>query len=401
MEVGLEATASNPTSIAGMPLISEAPRPETTPVASDEITLKPKKHKESVWLKPKAKRYPTEPQPDVLDDVANVKNAVLPSGLSDRRLALSTLKGQQLELTRIGQLANEAIANQKEQEEVNSAVKQFQAAIEEIKTLGEETESIIKEVKQNQRDRLTRALTGKINQNSARTAALYKRVYETLNPRKLVRMPKGASQAEYYAAMLAISQGDKKAIAQYTVKKPKKLKPKKQTPVEKPAPSSLNLKPKNKIAPSSLSDRRDILTQIKKWDAQLTQLGAEANEAIEDMKTPDSPNAAIDKWANGIDSLEVLSEKIKQDQAAGFDRMLKGRLAKVDAKIVSAQKKIFEIRNPTKRIVAPKGTTQAEYKVIVDRLRAGDEEAIAQYTVKKPKKLKPKKKPTQKKLSKS
>ncbi len=58
----------------------------------------------------------------------------------------------------------------------------------------------------------------------AQAIAMTKRAYERNNPSKLIRVPKGTSQREYYDIVSRVSSGDKQAIQQFTVKRPKGYK---------------------------------------------------------------------------------------------------------------------------------------------------------------------------------
>jgi hypothetical protein len=73
-------------------------------------------------------------------------------------------------------------------------------------------------------DRLNRLYTGKIELSDAQTAALLTRIFHTLHPRKMIRVPKGTTQREYYDIVNRLMEEDKKAMKQYTVTRPAKSK---------------------------------------------------------------------------------------------------------------------------------------------------------------------------------
>jgi hypothetical protein len=176
------------------------------------------------------------------------------------------------------------------------------------------------------------------------------------------------------------------------------LKPKDSEATLRPKDSELTLNPKesaNEIKPARLSDRRDLMNQLKGWETDLTRLGAAANDAIAAHQFKE----LIEELNNDLEDLfqqaDTLSSEQRKRNAEKLERLYRGRIDRFDAKIAKAQKLYFEATNPTKQIKVPKGTTQREYADIVQKLVDGDKQAIAQYTVKKPKKktkkLKPKK----------
>jgi len=76
-------------------------------------------------------------------------------------------------------------------------------------------------------DRLNRLYKGKISMDEAQVAATLTRTFHALNPRKLIKMPKGTTQQEYYQVLNKLLDGDKAAIKKYTVARPSKKKRKK------------------------------------------------------------------------------------------------------------------------------------------------------------------------------
>lgn len=146
-----------------------------------------------------------------------IKNNIVKSPLSDRKQMISRLKGQQTELNRLGQLASEAIA----QVQAKESMQRF---IDTLKNELSQSQSVMNQLIADKREELDRTFKGKVDRFDARVANGYRRVYEALHPRKMIRMPKGTTQAEFFDAVKRINDGDKDAIKKYTVTKPAKKK---------------------------------------------------------------------------------------------------------------------------------------------------------------------------------
>ncbi|MGC8710960.1 MAG: hypothetical protein ACP5RH_01075 [Leptodesmis sp.] len=71
------------------------------------------------------------------------------------------------------------------------------------------------------RDRESRGIVGNAH---AKAIAILKRTFELLNPNKLIKVPRGTTQQEYWDILQKLNNGDKEAIKQYTVPKPKGYK---------------------------------------------------------------------------------------------------------------------------------------------------------------------------------
>ena len=93
---------------------------------------------------------------------------------------------------------------------------------EELKGVSE----IYWQARQHLVDRLNRVYQEKVSPEQAEIAALNKRVFETLHPRKLVRAPKGTTQSQYFEAVyrLAAGEKDKTLWKQFKVNRPKGYK---------------------------------------------------------------------------------------------------------------------------------------------------------------------------------
>jgi hypothetical protein len=93
---------------------------------------------------------------------------------------------------------------------------------------------------------LNRIYKGKVSQDEAQNLALSTRMFHTLHPRKMIRVPKGTTQREYADIVEKLMDDDKQAIKQYTVPRPSKKSKKKS-----------NLKPKSAPAPIDITSVSD------------------------------------------------------------------------------------------------------------------------------------------------
>lgn len=138
---------------------------------------------------------------------------------------------------------------------------------------------------------------------------------------------------------------------------------------------------KNEVKPSALTSRKAMLNQINSWQRELEALGSDAKQAVDSLKLMEEVRAAIAK----NDDLKKMIAGVKDEQRADLERMFKGRLSQQNARIASLKKKIFETLHPRKLVRMPKGSSQREFAIAVEKLSTGDKQAIKQYTVPRPK----------------
>lgn len=65
---------------------------------------------------------------------------------------------------------------------------------------------------------------GIVGRDLAKHVARSKQTFELLNPGKLIKVPKGTTQRQYFDILVALNKGDKDALKQYTTPKPKGYK---------------------------------------------------------------------------------------------------------------------------------------------------------------------------------
>lgn len=162
----------------------------------------------------------------VKENLGTAQNAAVPTkgmvkGTKVANELESFLKGQLTDLQRTGAIANEAVLKQKQSEQ--------QVKRQQVESRHQALKAASKEILQRNIQELERTYKQKVTPTEAQTAALQKRIFETLHPRKQVKMPKGSTQRDFAEVVSRILDGDKDAIAKYTVTKPPKAKKAKST----------------------------------------------------------------------------------------------------------------------------------------------------------------------------
>jgi hypothetical protein len=165
----------------------------------------------------------------VKENLGSARNATVPTkgmvkGTKVANELESFLKGKLTDLKRVGGMAveeNEVRELRRKNEQIQ---KETQEIIEKTKKTVDETKKIRSELRKNQVDRLERSLKQRITPTEAKTASIQKRIFETIHPRKQVKMPKGSTQRDFAQAISELLSGDKKAMEKYTVTKPPKAK---------------------------------------------------------------------------------------------------------------------------------------------------------------------------------
>lgn len=153
-----------------------------------------------------------------------------------------------------------------------------------------------------------------------------------------------------------------------------------------PFKRGLHKRPKNTIAPTSLTPTKKMLDQLK----VLEDLGKEAERQVRKIKGTYTPSDKNPKDLKGM--MEQISDvladpkgnetlyKLEKEKR----RKARGLVDKYEARMNAIQTRLFELLNSDKLIRAPKGTKQKEYSDILKKLNDGDEGAIAKYTVPRP-----------------
>ncbi len=127
------------------------------------------------------------------------KNNIVKSTVGKRQFLLDQLKQVQAKLTRLGS----------------------EALLYSEKGKTKDAKQALKDDTVNQ---LERTFKGTVSPIEAKIVASYKRLFETMHPRKLVKVPKGTTQREFAEIMSKLTEGDKAAIKKYTVPRPKGYK---------------------------------------------------------------------------------------------------------------------------------------------------------------------------------
>lgn len=145
-------------------------------------------------------------------------NEILPFDLTSYRQTREVLSEIESELSLLTDLSAEARA----EAAMRGFVETMRSVFDEVRDGVAEVQPILDKLDQERLDRLERTYEGRgrIDRDHARIAALQTRIFHTLNPRKLIRVPAGTTQAEYAAIVDRLVMGDKKAMKEYTVKKP-------------------------------------------------------------------------------------------------------------------------------------------------------------------------------------
>lgn len=151
-------------------------------------------------LRPKNSKQPKFAEPS---DPSSVGNNIVPARLRDRRHLMLQLQDWDL---RLRSLSTEA---------------QLRSSEFEIDELQREVEAINAEIRNSDIAKLQRMFKGRVGPEEAQLIAISKRMFELMHPRKLIRVPPGTTQAEYGAILEALNEGDRMALRQYTIPRPK------------------------------------------------------------------------------------------------------------------------------------------------------------------------------------
>lgn len=89
------------------------------------------------------------------------------------------------------------------------------------------TDEFLEEARRSAIDKLNRIYRERISMDAAKLAALNKRIFETLHPRKLIRVPKGTTQMQYAEIVRELGSGNKEYMKKYTVPRPAKKRKRK------------------------------------------------------------------------------------------------------------------------------------------------------------------------------
>ncbi|MBE9178675.1 hypothetical protein IQ268_08895 [Oculatella sp. LEGE 06141] len=135
-------------------------------------------------------------------------NNIVPFTVRERKRLLGQLQSRMDELQGLGAQATKAIDRQNAKNVIES-------------TLGSTRQSRERQ-RQLFRESLEQSLNPRrVGRTEAKIAAINKQIFETANPRKLVRVPRGTTQREYAEIVSRLASGDRAAIRQYTVPRPK------------------------------------------------------------------------------------------------------------------------------------------------------------------------------------
>jgi hypothetical protein len=169
----------------------------------------------------KGKKKPAATTPDTIqaevDRSFDKLNNIMPFDITSTREMRQAVRQIEREIGYLHGLAEEF----KEEVAQRVLVNSIHHLVEEVRS----SKDLIAKVRETQRERLERIFAGKVDRLTARGTAINKRLFEILHPRKLIRVPKGTTQKEYAEIVDRLANGDKKAIKQYTVNRPKKRKP--------------------------------------------------------------------------------------------------------------------------------------------------------------------------------
>ena len=161
---------------------------------------------------------------------------------------------------------------------------------------------------------------------------------------------------------------------------------------QRPTPgdeSAIVLKPKNQIVAFPVNRQRKLTGDITGQMTELRRLAEAFNEEAKQREDMDRAMGVANSFIAGIqDAISGIDDLLKhhrQGRTDRLERMLTGKLKATEARVAAMSKRTYELLNPTRKIVVPKGTTQMEYLSIVMSLNRGDKEAIARYTAKRSK----------------
>jgi vacuolar-type H+-ATPase subunit I/STV1 len=150
------------------------------------------------------------------DDLAGAQNNIMPFGLRTQRRLIQQLEFEQ---KRLSDLA--AQVKERDKPKVKDILADLQKTVNEASDFASQ---ITDRYRKEDVERLNRLLKGRLQRTDARLAAIDKRLFEINHPRRLIRMPKGTSQIEFANAMKRINAGDKAALREFTVPRPKGFK---------------------------------------------------------------------------------------------------------------------------------------------------------------------------------